>query len=308
MLVMHSHVDRVIAALARKQHGAWSRGQATAVGATESLIDRRLRSGAWIRLDTSVYGSPAAPPTWHRSVMAAILAESWAVASHRSAAVIHGLVGFRAGRPEITIPPGAHARGKLSIAHRGVDVRHTRVDGIPCADLVQVFVDLSQVASEARVRTALARRIDDSASLLGLVRDRYVDLAPRGGRDLRPLRRVLDAFGAGEGCDESVLEAAMRQLFTGPGLPPIRWQAPFPGRETGSQRVDGAIEAWKVILEGDGRAWHTRVDDFDRDRRRDQAAAVAGYLTLRFSYQQIVHEPEATLRTLHSVGIQRTAA
>ena len=120
--------------LARSQHGAWSRRQAFDAGASESLIDRRLRSGAWLRLDAGVYGSPAAPPTWHRSVIAAVLAEPWAVASHRSAAVLHGLEGFRPGRPEVTILPGANARGRLAIAHRGVDTRASRGRRDPVRD------------------------------------------------------------------------------------------------------------------------------------------------------------------------------
>lgn len=299
--------DDVVARRARSQHGAWSRRQALAAGASESLIERRLRTGGWLRLDTAVYGSPGAPPTWGRSIMAAVLAEPWAVASHRSAAVLHNLEGFRPGRPEITIRPGASARGRLAIAHRGIDVRTTKVDHIPCVTADQVFVDLAQVISEGRLRKALARRADSTPRILDAVRDRYCLLAPRGGRDLRPLRAVLERFGVDDEIAESVLERRMRMLFTRREVPSISWQAPFPGRAPGAQRVDGVIDDWKVVLEGDGRSWHTRVDDFERDRRRDQAAAAAGYLTLRYSYHQIVDEPSACLATLVQTGERRLA-
>src|SRR3546814_13274428 len=78
-----------------------------------SMIATRVRAGDWVRIDTAVFGHIAAPPTWERSVMAAVLAERVAVASHRTAAVLHGLEGFRRGRPELTVPPGAPGRGRL---------------------------------------------------------------------------------------------------------------------------------------------------------------------------------------------------
>jgi len=305
---MAASVDHAIAPLARAQHGAWSRRQALDAGACPSLIDRRLRTGTWLKLDAAVYASPAAPATWHRSIMAAVLAEPWALASHRSAAVLHQLAGFRPGRPEISIRPGANARSGLAIAHRAVDTRGTTVDRIPCVTLDQVFVDLAPHTSERRLGEALARRVDATPRLLDAVRDRYCLLAPRGGRNLQRLRSVLDQFGVGDGPDETELERHMRLLFTRPDVPPIRWQADFPGRLAGPKRVDGLIEAWRIVLEGDGRTWHARVDDFDRDRRRDQAAAAAGYLTLRYSYHQVVNEPEWCLATLLAAGAQRPAA
>jgi hypothetical protein len=301
-------VDLELAGLARRQHGLWTRTQALSAGASGSLIDRRLRSGAWLRLDTSVYGSPAARATWHRSVMAAVLAERVAIASHRTAAALFALAGFRPGRPHVTIPAGAHARGRLSIAHRSVSLRATVVDDIPCVTIEQVFIDLAQCVSVDRLRMALARRADREPSVIDRVRDRYVELAPRGGRDLRRLRAVLDRFGSGETIKESELERLARHVLQHPELPLVVWQAPFPGREVGACRVDGLIPAWGIVIELDGRAWHARVDDFERDRRRDQAAAAAGLLTLRFTYAQIAYDPEWCLTVLREAGARRAGA
>ena len=63
-----------------------------------------------------------------------------------------------------------------------------------------------------------------------------------------------------------------------------------------------------MILEGDGRAWHTRADDFERDRRRDAEAAAAGLLTLRFTCYQLAHEPDWVRHVVLSVGAHRRAA
>src|SRR3546814_9697878 len=82
----------------------------------------------------------------------------------------------------------------------------------------------------------------------------------------------------------------MRLLLTRADIPPIAWQAPFPGRQPGARRVDGLVESWRLVVEADGRAWHERVRDFERDRRRDAEVAAAGLQTLRFTWHQITAE------------------
>ena len=88
---------RAIEALARRQHGAFNRTQARDLGASTSQIDRRLLSGAWIRLAPSVYALPGNPPTFARQCMAATLGEPSAWISGATAVVLHRLEGFRAG-------------------------------------------------------------------------------------------------------------------------------------------------------------------------------------------------------------------
>jgi hypothetical protein len=272
------------------------------------MIRTRVSGGEWKRLDNGVYGHVAVEPTWERSVMAAVLAEPWAVASHRSAAVLHELRGFRRGRPEITIAPGANARGQLAIAHRGIDVKHTIIRSIPAVTLDQAFVDLAQVVSERRLRAALADRADATPTILDAVRDRYCELAPRGGRDLRALRSVLLRFGAGGVPDRSRLESMLATAITVPGMAPAIWEAPFPGRSPGSQRVDCLVSTWALGIEADGRAWHTRIEDFERDRRRDAEAAAAGYLTLRFTWHQLTNELPWVRRVILEAGACRSVA
>jgi very-short-patch-repair endonuclease len=48
----------------------------------------------------------------------------------------------------------------------------------------------------------------------------------------------------------------------------------------------------KIVLEGDGRRWHTRVQDFPRDARRRRDAARAGYLTINYLYEELRDDPD----------------
>jgi very-short-patch-repair endonuclease len=116
------------------------------------------------------------------------------------------------------------------------------------------------------------------------------------------------AGAAGDQPTETELERRLRMLVDQPEIPPVRWQAPFPGRAPGRQRVDALIDEWRLVLEADGRAWHTRVEDFERDKRRDGDAAAAGYQTLRFTWRQLTREPDWCWSVLLGAGANRTAA
>jgi hypothetical protein len=78
--------EAACAALATLQYGLVERGQARARGMPAAAIDRRVASGAWIRVHERVYRLPGAPLTWEQRLLAACLAAGpGAVASHRSA-------------------------------------------------------------------------------------------------------------------------------------------------------------------------------------------------------------------------------
>jgi very-short-patch-repair endonuclease len=55
----------------------------------------------------------------------------------------------------------------------------------------------------------------------------------------------------------------------------------------GIGRVDLLIGD-RLVLELDGRAWHDRPGDFERDRARDRALTTAGFLVFRASYSQVM--------------------
>lgn len=71
----------------------WSlitRRQALDGGLTRAGIDRLVRDGIWEVLDRALYGPTGVPMTWHRQLMAAVLAVPLgATASRRSCAHLH---------------------------------------------------------------------------------------------------------------------------------------------------------------------------------------------------------------------------
>ena len=70
-------------------------------------------------------------------------------------------------------------------------------------------------------------------------------------------------------------------------------------------RVDAVIEEWRLILEADGRTFHTKHSDFERDRERDNLAVAHGYRVMRFTYRALNSDPAAALRLVLGAGGHR---
>jgi very-short-patch-repair endonuclease len=118
------------------------------------------------------------------------------------------------------------------------------------------------------------------------------DVARPGKPGLVRVARVLEERGPGYVPPQSELERALFAALAAGGLPEPLRQVPLPGRGGTRGLVDAAYPEARVLLEADGRRWHTRVDDLRRDRERDAQAVRAGWVPLRFVYEQVVHDPQ----------------
>jgi hypothetical protein len=67
------------------------------------------------------------------------------------------------------------------------------------------------------------------------------------------------------------------------GVPPTRT---LPGRGPVRGLVDAAYPDARIVIEADGRTYHTRVADMRRDRERDAQVVKAGWVTMRFIYSR----------------------
>ena len=65
--------EQVLARLASKQHGLFTREQALEAGLTKWAIYRRLGAGEWISVQPRVFRFRHAAYSWHQAVRAATL-------------------------------------------------------------------------------------------------------------------------------------------------------------------------------------------------------------------------------------------
>jgi predicted transcriptional regulator of viral defense system len=138
--------------LANRQHGAFSRAQAFAVGWSESQIDRRLATGQWEVILPGVYKFGGAPASGRQAALAACL---WggpgSVVSHRAAGALWGFDGVTARGMEVSVPKVRRLRTTKLTVHRTGQLHRidrTRRDGIPITTPARTLVDVAGVFDE----------------------------------------------------------------------------------------------------------------------------------------------------------------
>lgn len=291
--------DAAIERTARRQHGVIARAQALEAGFTSRTIDHRIDSGRWIRLDSSVYALASHPFTWHRQLMAAVLSVEASVASGRSAAVLHGFPGFRPGRPEITIAPGRSERSRLAIVHRSAFVQQVEVSHIPCTTVAHTVLGVAARLGTARLEGLVDDLIAARAVSTDELIDQFIPFAAGRRPGTRALRAILTARtpNAYEP-PASVLERLLHDLLDDPTLPRFDRQFELPWWPPGQGRVDAYCAPCSLIVEADGRRWHTRERDFVSDRRRDNLATANGHVVLRFSHVDLTRDARESRRII----------
>ena len=301
--------DTLIFELASRQYGLFSRAQ---VGCDDELITRRLTSGRWLAVAPGVYSLPGWPDSWRRRLWLAHLDVGLhSVVSHEAAAALHRLATYAPGPVTVTVPHGDHERPADYEVRQSTDLRPhhvTTVDGLPTTTPARTLVDLAARRRSERLARALdeahvARtcRIDDVLAL-------YDELKRPGKRGMRLLGRLLAARGPGYVPPESVLERRLLRVLAAGGLPePVR-QATLPWRPHQPARVDLLYPVQRVIIEADGRRWHSRMDQMALDRQRDRDAQNHGYGVYRFVWEEITKQPDMVVGTVRTALSRAEAA
>jgi very-short-patch-repair endonuclease len=301
--------DREAAELALRQQGAFASWQLDAAGVAMGSRKVRLASGTWIRVLPGVYVLPSAPPTFEQRLWIGWLAAGpQAIVSHEAAAQLRKIPNVVRDRITLTVQHSGYHRIPGVIVHQISDVLDDHVGelgGWRVTTVPRTIVDLAAVVSPVRLRS-----IVEESKLAGLttpvaVGECLATVARRGKPGVRSLARVLDVFGDGKETSNSKLEDALRDVIRAFDLPVPAAQFPFPGRQFVKGCVDFAYPDVKLVIEADGRRWHTRIRDIGRDHERDGDAAEAGWQTLRLLYEHIVGDPEGTARRIRAVLEQR---
>jgi very-short-patch-repair endonuclease len=126
----------------------------------------------------------------------------------------------------------------------------------------------------------------------------HASLARRGKPGFAALRQILLDLGLGTVVSMSTLERKFVELITASELPDPVAQFRPPWWEGRSGIADYAFPDDRIIVEIDGRRWHSRNETYDDDRRRDNAAQLAGWRVFRFTWDDIVRRPDYVIATL----------
>jgi len=208
---------RALAELARRQHGVVSVRQMVELGHARATIGVWAQDGKLHRIHRGVYAVGHTSLTWEGRCMAAVLANSPAVASHKTAAWIWELRRWRPGRFDLTAPTRRHRREPIVVHFaRLAPEDRAVVDGIPVTSVARTVLDLAPDEPTGRLHQMMDRA--EERKTFDLRRfDRL--LARVGGHPGRvKLRYALDTFKPEQVVLRSDLERRFRDLVLAAGL------------------------------------------------------------------------------------------
>jgi very-short-patch-repair endonuclease len=268
------------------------------MGFTRHAIDHRIEVGRLHPLGRGIFAVGRPQVTWYGRLMAAILGcGRGPVLSHDSAAALWGMRFARPDAPiEVSVPVRSFPRRPEIVVHRRADIPAGEVRkhrGIPVTSPVLTLADLATRLPRGQLEAAV-----NEADKLGLCDPETLrsTIDGMGGRRGAPaLRKLLDrrTFAL----TDSELERRFLPLARRAGL-----GTPQTGLQLNGFEVDFFWPELGLVVETDGLRYHRTAAQQARDRLRDQLHAAAGLTPLRFTYAQVVFEPDHVRSTLALVA------
>ncbi len=299
---------RDVRELAGERHGLVTVDELRGMGLRLSTIADWCRTDRLVRLAPRVYLVPALLDD--RSHLAALcLSSPRSVASHRAAALLWGLDGIEVDAVDVTVPHGVSLR--RGIVHRSDDLAGFEVterEGIPCTDPTRTLIDLGAVVGDDVVERALESALRRRLTSLPRLGWRLEQVARRGRPGPPALRRVLARRPPGAPPTESELETLFLQCLRAAGVPPPVRQHRIQLPDGSWIRLDDAYPDALAFVELDGWATHGTREAFRRDRRRQNQAVIIGWKPLRFTWADVVDEPERVAAEVKAVLTRRHIA
>jgi very-short-patch-repair endonuclease len=257
-------------------------------------LRRALADGRIVRTTHGRYALPLADAA---RVAAAGLTGT---VSHTSAALHWGwAVKLTPSVPHITVARKRHiAPERRAEAH--VHWRDLRTDDISDGWVTSPVRTVIDCCLDLPFDEALA--VFDSSWRAGL-KPREVQLAalrlPRRQRD-----KVLAVARAADPRAANPFESVLRAIAM--SVPGLQVEPQHVIKDTGFwARVDLADEELHIVIEAESFEFHTGRKAFDRDCRRYNGLVLRGWLVVRFTWEQVMFEPELVAATLQALVDQR---
>lgn len=259
-----------------------------AAGIARSAVGEAVRAGELLRVRNGWFALPDAHPDVIRAVRVGGIATAASVAAmHRLWVPLGGPLHVRVAPTASRLRSPNDRQSSLDTARDAVCVHYTARaapqagrDDLPSA-LAEMFACADDVEALAAVESAIERRVLDPAHL-GALR---AMLPPSRQKVLER----LDLNG------QSGLETKMRMFLRSTR---VRFRAQVAIESVGL--VDFLIGD-RLVIEVDGWQFHSGRRAFEEDRRRDFELVTRGYLVLRLSYRQVMHDWERSRRGIRAL-------
>jgi very-short-patch-repair endonuclease len=285
--------DREIGEIAARELSLITRLQLMALGLTRSDIDYSLARGRLRLIHRGVYAVGHQALTEQSAALAAVLAVgTGAFVSHHSAAALWGMATRRRGDVQVTLVardagrrrPGIEVHQAKTLDRQDVTTRF----GTPIVSAARALLTITPALSDRELErifdNGLKRRLFTRAAVAGAA----------GRSSWLPGAARLAALAADElrvpRITRSDAEEKLLALIRAAGLP-----MPEVNARLGRYEIDFLWRTLQLAVEVDGYEFHSTRRSFEADHARDLELESAGFHVMRFTRDQVVHQPELVL-------------
>jgi very-short-patch-repair endonuclease len=175
------------------------------------------------------------------------------------------------------------------------------VDGLPLTYPARTVVDLG-ATSPWLVEGALSQGLRQGLFTIEDVVAFVERVQRRGRRGVGVIRPFLAVQLAAEGRTQSLLEDRFLRVLHERAMPlPVSQYEVSDPRGGFVCRADFAYPDRALLIELDGRAYHSDGRAFQLDRDKQNRTQALGWRTLRFTWSDVTHHPDEMVSTLLSV-------
>ena len=292
--------DARLARISRARYGVFTRSLARQAGFSDRQIRHRIATGAWRAISHEAFMAAGTPETFEAMVLGGTLSIPEAVAGFEAAGRLLAIPGCEAAQPLILAPrgsthrlPGIRVRETSALPSRDVHRRW----GIAVTTRARTLCDLGRVLDDQALVDAFDHQLEHGLVELDGLYGVFYRYARRGRPGVTRVRAVLEGYEPGFVVPESTLERRTLALIDEAGLPRPACQVTLAFWDDLIGRVDFAYVDERIVIEVDGRRFHG-PEVFESDRERDNAADLAGWHVLRFTWKMVTERPDYVIATI----------
>ncbi len=308
---MRNDALSVVSKLAASSNNVFTRSQAADSGLAHRTIATLKKAGVlhepW--RGTLIWCDPPGTVSWERMILGATTGRE-AVASHRSAARLHGVEGF-ATAPELDIS----CTNSVNIRLAGVRSFRTEtllpnditsVNGVRCTSVARTLCDLGAVVNELAVERAFEDAVRRGANPTW-IRSTAERCVVRGTRGPRAVLALLDAFESRGVMRDSWFEKLVEACLSHPELNGLELQYRLTaGDGSVVARFDLAVPDAMLGIEAHSRRHHFGAANEASDEHRDNAVGALGWDVMYLGYGDLGRPKELLGNVVARVRARRS--
>ncbi len=299
---MLTDAERRAARKAEAQLGLVTFADLLEAGMSRATISRRVESGDLTRRRPGVYSFAGTPRMDTQRIAEEVLSVgATAAASHDTAAFLWGLIPQEPDVIHVVVRRWRREHRVAARVHESLDfIPRDRVlkDGVPITVPSRTIVDLG-ATSKWKVEAALSRGIRAGLFTIEEVAAFVDRVARRGRRGVGVIRPLIDYHRVAGGRTESPLEDLFLRLLVEREIELPECQYLVHDRNGSIVcRADFAYPKQRLIIELDGREYHSDSDGFQSDRDKQNRTQALGWTTLRFTWFDLTSRRDHTISTV----------